>query len=148
MAGTYTWGPRRARGGALLPGVKDSVNHWARPAGGTPTRSRTTAAGSRRSGKGATLLAIAPPRTRVGVGRRTRIVATIGPASASLEQLVALVDAGMDVARLGFAHGSPEEHLACVRRVREAAEIRGRPVAVLADLPGPKVRTGAFVHAA
>jgi pyruvate kinase len=75
-------------------------------------------------------------------------VATIGPASASPEQLVALVDAGMDVARLGFAHGSPEEHLACVRRVREAAESRGRPVAVLADLPGPKVRTGAFVHAA
>jgi pyruvate kinase len=92
------------------------------------------------------MLATAPLRLRVGVGRRTRIVATIGPASSSPEQLAALVDAGMDVARLGFAHGSPEDHLACVRRVRHAAERAGRVVGVLADLPGPKVRAGAFVR--
>ena len=92
------------------------------------------------------MLATAPPRLRLGVGRRTRIVATIGPASSSPEQLAALVDAGMDVARLGFAHGSPEDHLACVRRVRHAAERAGRVVGVLADLPGPKVRAGAFVR--
>ena len=82
--------------------------------------------------------------TTVAVGRRTKIVATIGPASSSLDQLVALVEAGMDVARLGFAHGSPEAHLATVERVRQAGDLVGRPVAVLVDLPGPKVRTGAF----
>jgi len=90
------------------------------------------------------MVAIASPRTRRSVGRRTRIVATIGPASSSSEQLTALVEAGMDVARFGFAHGSPEGHLACVRRVRAAAEARGRQVGVLADLPGPKIRTGPF----
>jgi len=73
-------------------------------------------------------------------------VATIGPASSSAEQLVALVEAGMDVARFGFAHGSPEALLAGIQRVREASERCSRPVAVLADLPGPKIRTGAFAQ--
>ena len=78
------------------------------------------------------------------MARRTKIVATIGPASASFEVLTAMVDAGMDVARVGLAHGSPEEHARSFRLVRSVAEERGRAVGLLADLPGPKVRTGAF----
>jgi pyruvate kinase len=78
------------------------------------------------------------------VARRTKIVATIGPASADRRVLRSMVDAGMDVARLGLAHGALEEHLerlACVRRVAADA---GRTVAVLADLPGPKTRAAPF----
>ncbi|MDP9071566.1 MAG: pyruvate kinase [Actinomycetota bacterium] len=78
------------------------------------------------------------------MGRRTKIVATIGPASESAEVLGAMVDAGMDVARVGLAHGRAEDHVASMRTVRSVAEQRGRAVGVLADLPGPKVRTGPF----
>ncbi|HYI98876.1 MAG TPA: pyruvate kinase [Thermoleophilaceae bacterium] len=74
--------------------------------------------------------------------RRTKIVATIGPASADAETLARLVDAGMDVARLNFAHGTPESQAATAERVREAAGRAGRPVAILQDLPGPKLRIG------
>ena len=74
--------------------------------------------------------------------RRTKIVATIGPASADSETLVRLVEAGMDVARLNFAHGTPESQAATAERVRAAAGRAGRPVAVLQDLPGPKLRIG------
>jgi pyruvate kinase len=76
--------------------------------------------------------------------RRTKIVATLGPASGSPEVIGDLLDAGMDVVRLGLAHGSPREHLAAIELVRAIAAERGRTVGVLADLPGPKVRTGAF----
>jgi pyruvate kinase len=76
--------------------------------------------------------------------RRTKIVATIGPASEAPETLAALVEAGVDVARIGFAHGTPAENLARVALVREIAADRGRVVAVMADLPGPKVRAGTF----
>ncbi|MDQ4142327.1 MAG: pyruvate kinase [Actinomycetota bacterium] len=76
--------------------------------------------------------------------RRTKIVATIGPASRDPEVLRAMVRAGMDVARLNFAHGEPAEHAETARRVREAALAEGRTVGILADLPGPKMRTGAF----
>ncbi|MDP8943663.1 MAG: pyruvate kinase [Actinomycetota bacterium] len=74
--------------------------------------------------------------------RRTKIVATIGPASRDPETLVRMVEAGMDVARLNFAHGSPEEHAETVQRIRRAAGRVGRQVAVLQDLPGPKLRIG------
>ncbi|MBN2622579.1 MAG: pyruvate kinase [Acidimicrobiales bacterium] len=76
--------------------------------------------------------------------RRTKIVATLGPASGSPEVIGSLLDAGTDVVRLGLAHGTPDEHLAAIDLVRELAAERGRLVGVLADLPGPKVRTGAF----
>ncbi|HEX6167489.1 MAG TPA: pyruvate kinase [Acidimicrobiales bacterium] len=76
--------------------------------------------------------------------RRTKIVATLGPASGSPEVIGALLDAGMDVVRLGLAHGTTAEHLAAIELVRALAAERGRQVGVLADLPGPKVRTGAF----
>jgi pyruvate kinase len=74
--------------------------------------------------------------------RRTKIVATIGPASREPEVLVRMVEAGMDVARLNFSHGTAEEHAEVAQRVRDAASRAGRNVAVLQDLPGPKLRIG------
>jgi pyruvate kinase len=74
--------------------------------------------------------------------RRTKIVATIGPASREPEVLVRMVEAGMDVARLNFSHGSAEEHAEVIGRVRDAAGRAGRQVAVMQDLPGPKLRIG------
>jgi pyruvate kinase len=74
--------------------------------------------------------------------RRTKIVATIGPASREPETLTRMVQAGMDVARLNYSHGTLEEHAETVRRVRDAAGRVGRPVAILQDLPGPKIRIG------
>jgi pyruvate kinase len=76
------------------------------------------------------------------VPRRTKIVATIGPASRDPEVLVRMVEAGMDVARLNFSHGSHDEHAAVADLVREASDRAGRPVAILQDLPGPKLRIG------
>lgn len=73
--------------------------------------------------------------------RRTKIVATIGPASTSREMLGAMIDAGIDMARLNCSHGTVEDHAARGRVVREVAAERGRNVALLADLPGPKIRT-------
>ena len=72
--------------------------------------------------------------------RRTRIVATLGPASESPDTLDALLRAGLDVARINFSHGDAAEHLRRVAAVRAAAERNRRTVAVLADLPGPKLR--------
>jgi pyruvate kinase len=74
--------------------------------------------------------------------RRTKIVATIGPASREPETLVRMIEAGMDVARLNFSHGTLEEHAETIERVRNAAGRAGRQVAVLQDLPGPKMRLG------
>jgi pyruvate kinase len=76
--------------------------------------------------------------------RRTKIVATIGPASRDPDTLVRMVEAGMDVARLNFSHGTHEEHAETARRIRDAAGRAGRPVAILQDLPGPKLRIGAL----
>jgi len=78
--------------------------------------------------------------------RRAKIVCTLGPATESPEQVQALVDAGMDVARINRSHGEPEEHAAVIRRVRAAAKASGRAVAVLVDLQGPKIRLGRFVE--
>ncbi len=69
-------------------------------------------------------------------------MATIGPASASPESLVALARSGMDAARLNFSHGSPEEHAERARAVRAAQDEVGRPLALIADLQGPKLRVG------
>jgi len=76
--------------------------------------------------------------------RRTKIVATIGPASREPDVLLQLIEAGMDVARLNYSHGSLDEHAETADRVREAANRAGRPVAILQDLPGPKLRIGAL----
>jgi pyruvate kinase len=77
--------------------------------------------------------------------RRTKIVATIGPASRNPEILRRMVRAGMDVARLNFSHGNIEEHAETARMVRDAANAAGRPVAILQDLPGPKLRIGHLI---
>jgi pyruvate kinase len=74
--------------------------------------------------------------------RRAKIICTIGPASREPAMLRTLIDAGMDVARLNFSHGSHEEHAETMRRIRDAAEERQRPIAILQDLQGPKIRTG------
>jgi pyruvate kinase len=72
--------------------------------------------------------------------RRTRIVATLGPATDKPEILLAVLRAGIDMARINFSHGTAEEHLARIAHLREASRTIQRPVAILADLPGPKLR--------
>jgi pyruvate kinase len=74
--------------------------------------------------------------------RRTKIVATLGPATANKEMLTALVHAGMDGARLNFSHGTHDQHAEWARLVRELQEDVGRPLALIADLQGPKLRIG------
>jgi pyruvate kinase len=76
--------------------------------------------------------------------RRTKIVATIGPASREPQTLERMVEAGLDVARLNFSHGDREIHAENAARVRAASAAVGRPVAILQDLPGPKLRIGAL----
>ena len=72
--------------------------------------------------------------------RRTKIVATIGPASRSVETMTELIKAGADVFRLNFSHGTRDDHAENVERAREAAEQAGREIGLLGDLPGPKLR--------
>ncbi|QRN78832.1 MAG: pyruvate kinase, partial [Nocardiopsis sp. BM-2018] len=76
--------------------------------------------------------------------RRTKIVATLGPATSDEARIRDLVDAGVDVFRLNFSHGDREVHEANVARIREAAQARGRSVGILQDLQGPKIRTARF----
>jgi pyruvate kinase len=76
--------------------------------------------------------------------RRTKIVATIGPATSSHEQVRALVDAGIDAVRLNFSHGSHEDHAASAGFARAVQAERSHPLAVIADLQGPKLRVGAL----
>src|ERR1700712_3293108 len=76
--------------------------------------------------------------------RRAKIVATLGPATSSLENIRAIIDAGVDVCRMNLSHGSYEVHEGVCRNVREAADASGRAVGVLVDLQGPKIRLGRF----
>src|SRR5436190_7875688 len=76
------------------------------------------------------------------VPRRTKIVATLGPASSTPEAVRALADAGMDAARLNLSHGAHEDHAERTRIVREVQAAIGRPIALIADLQGPKLRVG------
>ena len=82
----------------------------------------------------------APPATR----RRTKIVCTLGPATTEPQTILELAARGMDAARLNFSHGKHEEHLARLQAVRAAQERLGRPLAVIADLCGPKIRVADF----
>jgi pyruvate kinase len=77
---------------------------------------------------------------------KTRIVCTIGPASSSPEVLAQLVDAGMNIARLNFAHGDLESHAQVIADVRKTAAASGKRVAIMGDLPGPKMRLGKFAQ--
>src|SRR5437879_12770702 len=76
--------------------------------------------------------------------RRTKIVCTIGPASSGAALLDRLVAAGMDVARVNFSHGTHAEHAETIRQIRIGEERWGRPIAILQDLQGPKIRLGTF----
>jgi pyruvate kinase len=76
--------------------------------------------------------------------RRTKIVATLGPACSDPKVLDKMIEAGVDVVRLNFSHGTPEEHIQRAELVRSLAKTRGRAVGVLVDLQGPKIRIGKF----
>jgi pyruvate kinase len=78
------------------------------------------------------------------VARRGKIVCTLGPATSTDESVSALVEAGMDVARMNFSHGDYIDHKAAYDRVRAASDVTGRAVGLLADLQGPKIRLGRF----
>lgn len=77
--------------------------------------------------------------------RRTKIVATLGPATDRPDELDAMMKAGLDVARINFSHGKAEDHAKRVEQVRESASRHNRIVAIMADLQGPKIRVGRFV---
>ncbi len=76
--------------------------------------------------------------------RKTKIFCTIGPATKNVETLVQLINAGMDVARLNFSHGTQNEHFLTIQNLRKAEEITGKKISILQDLQGPKIRIGRF----
>ena len=78
------------------------------------------------------------------ISRHSKIVCTIGPVTRTPRMIRKLIDAGMDVARLNFSHGTHEEHAENIAALREAAMLMKKPIAILADLQGPKIRTGAL----
>ncbi|HBE2177358.1 TPA: pyruvate kinase [Enterococcus faecalis] len=80
--------------------------------------------------------------------KKTKIVCTIGPASESVDMLVNLINAGMNVCRLNFSHGDYEEHGARIKNIREAVKITGKRVAILLDTKGPEIRTNDMVNGA
>src|SRR5436853_193257 len=88
---------------------------------------------------GARGFSVFPTTKESRMHRRTRIVATLGPATDRPGVLEKMLEAGLDVARINFSHGSAEEHLARIARLRELAKVAGLTVAVLGDLPGPKL---------
>src|SRR5260221_6954530 len=77
----------------------------------------------------------------------TKIIATIGPATASLDGIIRLMRAGADACRINFSHGDGETWGPLMSMVREAARLEGRPIAVLADIQGPKLRIGSMPRA-
>ena len=76
--------------------------------------------------------------------RKTKIIATLGPAVGSLEKITEIIDAGMDVARLNFSHGSYDDHARFAGWIREASDRLEKPVAILQDIQGPRIRVGTF----
>jgi len=93
-------------------------------------------------------LASIPSQSHTSVNKKAKIVCTIGPACNTPEMLGKMILAGMDVARLNFSHGSYETHAATLQAVREAEKTWEKPIAVLQDLCGPKIRTGAMAGGA
>ena len=81
------------------------------------------------------------------MSRHTKIVATLGPASSDIATLERLVQAGVDVVRLNFSHGTAADHIQRAAQIREAALLASRPVGILADMQGPKIRVGKFENA-
>jgi len=80
--------------------------------------------------------------------RRTKILATLGPATDSLEKIQALIAAGANTVRMNFSHGQAEDHIERAKRVRQAAKNLGKYVAILGDLQGPKIRVARFAEGA
>ena len=78
------------------------------------------------------------------IDTRTKILATIGPSSATKEQIEKLMDAGADAFRVNFSHGTYEEHQERIKIIRSLEKKKGRFVSILADLQGPKLRVGVF----
>ena len=78
------------------------------------------------------------------MNRRAKIVCTLGPATSSEEAITALLDAGMNVARMNFSHGDHADHEIVYHRLRDAAKASGNALAIMADLQGPKIRLGRF----
>ena len=74
--------------------------------------------------------------------RKTKIICTLGPASSDYETIKAMAEAGMDVVRLNFSHGSHETHLNYIHTIRQVSAELNRPIAILQDLQGPKIRVG------
>src|ERR1700733_10619801 len=73
---------------------------------------------------------------------RTKIICTIGPSVASYEKILELIDAGMNVARLNFSHGTQEEHLKIIEMLKKARKEKGVPLAIMLDTKGPEIRIG------
>ena len=126
-----------------LPGAWVERGARRRRASRSPTTfSRAGARAVGRGRRGASRSAAAVSRHTVGLMARTKLVCTLGPASATPKLVQGLVRAGASVFRLNFSHGTPEEHARMVALVRDAEAALGTPLAVLVDLPGPKVRLG------
>ena len=87
---------------------------------------------------------VSPKVVTADAGRlkRTKIIATLGPASASPERIKQLVQAGINVFRLNMSHGNGEDQVEWVKMIRSISEESGQPIGILADLQGPKIRTG------
>ena len=77
--------------------------------------------------------------------RRTKIIATLGPATNDAKMLDRIIEAGVDVVRINFSHGNPEEHIERAEKLRNRARAHGRQVGVLCDLQGPKIRIEKFI---
>jgi len=97
----------------------------------------------------ATSILSAPPvsaRTLADLPRRTKIVATLGPATSSEDRIAALAEAGVNLFRINFSHGLHEDHGARIAAIRAVEQRRGTPIGILADVQGPKLRVGTFVN--
>src|SRR5687768_5916933 len=84
------------------------------------------------------------PKVPLKSFKRTKIIATVGPTSDSYETIYKFIDEGVNGIRLNFSHGTNEERTEQIPRVRKASEALGKPVAIIQDLQGPKVRLGDF----
>ena len=84
------------------------------------------------------------PKEQVENYKRTKIIATYGPSTSSYEKLLKSIESGVNGIRLNFSHGSHEDHQRAVKLIRKASKESGKPIAVLQDLQGPKIRLGDF----
>ena len=75
---------------------------------------------------------------------KTKIICTLGPATSSIEKIVEIVNAGMNIARINFSHSTYDTHLQIIKNIRQAEEITGKTITILGDLQGPKIRIDKF----